>query len=90
PQNSRHEASQQQEPSAGGEMRVFVGGEDAEDVVIFVDGFPEVAPFLLVPPVGVGVAELALLGRRLDVAAILYGRLWGVRLGWCMSVGRKV
>lgn len=52
-------------------MGVLVGGEDAEDVVVLVDELAEVAALLLVPPVGVGVAELALLGRGVGVAAVL-------------------
>jgi hypothetical protein len=37
-------------------MRIRFGAEHAEDVVIFVNGLAEVATFLLVPPVTVGVA----------------------------------
>lgn len=39
--------------------------------MILVDGLAEVAALLLVPPVGVRVAELALLGRGVGVAAVL-------------------
>ncbi len=54
-------------------MSVLFGGENAEDIVVFVDGFSEVPSLLLVPPVGVGVAEMAGYGRGVDVAAVLGG-----------------
>lgn len=47
------------------------GGEHAEEVVVFVDRLSVVPPLLLVPPVGVRVAELPLDARRVDVAAVL-------------------
>ena len=52
-------------------MRVRVRGKNAQDVVVFVDGLAVVAAFLLVPPVGVGVAELALYGRWIGVISVL-------------------
>lgn len=66
-------ASQEEEPLSSGEMGVFVGGEHAQDVVIFVYGFPKVSTLLLVPPVAVGVAELALLRGWVGVTSVLYG-----------------
>lgn len=56
---------------AGCEVRVFFGGEHAVNVVVLVDGLAVVASFLLVPPVAIGVTELALQRGRVDVAAIL-------------------
>lgn len=59
----------------GAETRLEVGvglsAEDTEDVVVFVDRLAVVAAFLLVPPVAVWVAELALLGGRVGVLAVL-------------------
>lgn len=52
-------------------MCVFVRGEHAEDILVFVHGFPKVAALLLVPPVGVGVPELTLLGRGVGVTSVL-------------------
>lgn len=45
--------------------------EHAEDIIIFVHGFAEIPPFLLVPPVAVRVAKLPVLSRRVDVATVL-------------------
>jgi hypothetical protein len=39
--------------------------------VVLVHRLAKVPPLLLVPPVGVGIAELALDARRVDVAAVL-------------------
>ena len=52
-------------------MRVFVRREEAENIIVFVDGLAEVAALLLVPPVRVRVAELPLLRGRVDVASVL-------------------
>lgn len=52
-------------------MCVFFRRKHAEDVVVFVDWFTIVSSFLFVPPVGIWVPELALLGRWIDVTAIL-------------------
>jgi hypothetical protein len=60
---SRDEAAHEDHTPAGGEVCVLLRGEDAEDVVVLVDGFAVVAALLLVPPVAVGVAELALDGQ---------------------------
>lgn len=54
-----------------GEVGVSLCGEDAQDVVVFVDGLAEVAAFLLVPPVAIRVAKLALDEGRVDVASVL-------------------
>lgn len=52
-------------------MCVLLRRKHAEDVVVFVDWFAIISSFLFVPPVGIWVPELALLGRWIDVAAIL-------------------
>ena len=52
-------------------MRVVFGGEDAEDVVVFVHWLAVVPPLLRIPPVGVGVAVLALYSGGVDPAAVL-------------------
>ena len=45
--------------------------EHAKDIVILMDGLAKVAALLLIPPVGVWIAVLALYARRVDVATIL-------------------
>lgn len=52
-------------------MGVLLRTEDGQDVVVFVDRLAKVPPLLFVPPVMVGVSELALLTRRVRVVAIL-------------------
>ena len=71
--SSRKEAAQKEETLPGRKVRILVRGEHAEDIVVFVHGFAVVAPLLLVPPVAVGVAELAFLWDWIDIAAILRG-----------------
>lgn len=53
---------------------VYVRREDAQLVVVLVDGLAEVPPLLLVPPVAVRVAELSLDRGGLDVASVLCER----------------
>jgi len=53
-------------------MCVFLGGEDAEDVVVFVDGLAVVSSLLLVPPIRIRIALGALDWYRIFVAAILF------------------
>jgi hypothetical protein len=52
-------------------VAVVVQRESAKDVVVLVDGLAKVAALLLVPVVAVRVAVRALLGRGVDVAAVL-------------------
>lgn len=71
-----HETSHQHAAPAGREVCVFLGREDSENVVVFVQGLAVVTAFLLVPPVAVRIAELALDGegggeRGVGVIAIL-------------------
>jgi hypothetical protein len=54
---------------------VFLSGEDAEDIVVFVHRLAVVSALLRVPPVGVGVALGAFDSWRIDVAAILRASL---------------
>lgn len=69
---SSPEGAEEDPAPVGLEVSVFLRGEDGKDVVVLVDGLAVVAAFLLVPPVAVRVAELALDGRGVDVAAVLY------------------
>ena len=52
-------------------MCVAVRRKHAEDIIVFMDGFPVVPSLLLIPPIGVGVTELARYCWGVDVAAIL-------------------
>jgi hypothetical protein len=69
--NARDESGHQDSAPAWCEMCVFLGGKDAEDVVVLMDWLAVVSTLLWVPPVGVGVALRALDGWRVDVAAVL-------------------
>jgi hypothetical protein len=53
---------------------VLVWRKQAHLVVVLVDRLSVVPPLLLIPPVRVGVTELPLDGRRVDVAAVLRGK----------------
>ena len=65
------EGAEKDPAPAGGEVGVLLWREDGKNVVVLVEGFAVVAALLLVPPIAVRIAELALDGRRVDVAAIL-------------------
>ena len=52
-------------------MCVLIRTEDTKDVVILVDRLAEIASLLLIPPVTIGIAELALYCGRVDVATVL-------------------
>ena len=52
-------------------MSILVRREHAVNVIVLVDRFTVVAAFLLVPPVGVGITELTLFRRRIDISTIL-------------------
>lgn len=52
-------------------MRMLLQTEHAQNVIVFVNRFSEVASLLLVPPIAIRVSELPRLPRRVDVAAIL-------------------
>lgn len=52
-------------------MSVLLWGEYAQDIVVFVNRFSKVPSLLLIPPVGVGVAQMAGYGWGVDVAAVL-------------------
>lgn len=67
----RNKAAHQDKAKAWLVMCVLFGRKNAHDIVVFVHWLAIIASFLLVPPVGVGITELALDWRRIDVAAIL-------------------
>lgn len=73
-QEDGDESADHDEARARGRPGVLPRGEDSEDVVVFVNRFTKVASLLRVPPGGIGVAELALDARGVDVAAVLYSR----------------
>ena len=52
-------------------MCVLVRTKHAEDILILVNWLAEITALLLVPPVTIGVPELALDAGRIDVAAVL-------------------
>lgn len=52
-------------------MSVLLRAEHTENIVILMHWLAKVTSFLLIPPVGVGVAELALHGRRVGIVSIL-------------------
>ena len=56
-------------------MCILFRGKHAKNIVVFVYRLAVVAAFLLVPPVGVGITELARDCRGIDVAAIHVGIL---------------
>lgn len=66
------EGTEEDGAEAGLEVRVGLGGEEAESVVVLVDGLAKVTTLLLVPPIAVGVTEGALDCRRVYVAAVLF------------------
>lgn len=72
-QDCDDKGSEQDAAPCGVEVVVVVQRDGAEDVVVLVAGLAIVAAVLLVPPVGVGVAVVALLEGRVDVAAVLVG-----------------
>lgn len=56
---------------AGRDPSVFVRRKHAQEIVVLVHGLAKVATLLGVPPLGVGIAKLALDARGVDVAAVL-------------------
>lgn len=55
-------------------MSVGFRAESCQNIVVFVNRLPEIAFILSIPPLAVGVAKLAFLSRRIDVATVLGGR----------------
>lgn len=92
-EDQRTDAAQEAQPhdrgAAGGHMVVLVQREDAQNVVVLVDRLAPIPPLLLVGPVAVGVAVLALDARRVDVAAVLLG-MSAVVLAYAMSISRAI
>lgn len=73
-EHGRDKGSKQQKSETGLVVGVGLRREDAQDVIVLVDGLAVVAALLLVPPVLVWVTQLALDWRWLWVAAVLcYG-----------------
>lgn len=54
-------------------MRILLGTENAKDIIVFVYGFAVISSLLLVPPVCVGVSELARDWGGVYVAAVHIG-----------------
>lgn len=70
-QNRRHKTTHLICRLSWGDMPMLFRTEDAEDIIIFVDGLAVIPPLLLIPPVAVRVSKLPILSRRVDVAAVL-------------------
>lgn len=66
------------------EVGVVPSTEHAVEIVVLVEGLAQVATLLLVPPVCVRVAVLALHRRRVDVAAVLQWSIAVSRIGPCV------
>lgn len=66
-----NEGANHDQAGAGGGPGVLPGGEDAQQIVILVDGLAKVSSLLGIPPVAVGVTELSLDCGRVDVATVL-------------------
>ena len=52
-------------------MSVLFGTENTKNIVVLVDWLAEVTSFLFIPPVGVGIPELAFHGWRVGVVSVL-------------------
>lgn len=65
------EGADHDQTRAGGGPGVLPRREDAQQIVVLVNGLAKVSALLRVPPVGAGITELALDSRRVDVAAVL-------------------
>jgi hypothetical protein len=53
-------------------MGILLGTENAQNLVLLMDGFAKVPPFLLIPPVAVRVSECTLDAGRVLVTTVLY------------------
>lgn len=69
-------------------MCVYFRGEHPQYIVILMDGFTVIPPFLFVPPIGIRVSKLAGDGRWVDVASVLIGCVLvrGLRRGHSFAV----
>ena len=54
-------------------MCILMGRKHAKDIIVFMYRLTVIAPFLLIPPVGVGISELAGDPRGVDVATVHVG-----------------
>ena len=52
-------------------MRILPEREHSHDIIVLMNRFTEIAPLLLVPPVGIRIPELSLDSWRIEVAAVL-------------------
>lgn len=70
-EDGRYGASEEEEGLGCREMIIWFSAESCQNIVVFVDGLPKISSVLLIPPLAVGVAELAFLSWRINVTAIL-------------------
>lgn len=52
-------------------MSVLLRAENAQDIIVLVNGLSKVTPLLFIPPLGIGVAELAFDRGRVGVVSVL-------------------
>lgn len=52
-------------------MGVLLRAENAQDIIVFMNRLSKVTSLLLIPPLGIGVAELALDSGRVGVVSVL-------------------
>jgi hypothetical protein len=71
PEECHDESTKLQQTFASSHMGILLRTENSQDFILLVNWLAEIPPLLLVPPVGIGVSELALDSGRVLVAAIL-------------------
>lgn len=52
-------------------MSVLLRAENSQDIIVFVNRLSKVTSLLLIPPLGIGVAELAFDSGRVGVVSVL-------------------
>lgn len=70
-EEANNKGAYRQQRFVGRDVGVLFGTENAQDIIVLVNWFPEITPLLLIPPVGIRVAELALYSGRVGVVSIL-------------------
>lgn len=80
PHESSHKAPDQDGGPSRREMGVFMRTEHAKYIIVFMHRLTKIPPFLLVPPVGVWIAELAGNWRWIDVTTV-HARVYDVFSG---------
>lgn len=70
-EDSGDEAADLEDSDAWSGVGVLEWGEHSQNIVVFMKWLAVVTTLLLVPPVGVWIAELALNSRWVDIAAVL-------------------